>query len=109
MCASKATGYAARREPSEKLKESSTPPIIPNLGCICRGRLQGETMRVTINGRAEEIGDGASVADLLKQLKLEPIRVAVEINEDLVPRKEFPGKRIEEGDRIEVVTFVGGG
>ncbi|UCE59567.1 MAG: sulfur carrier protein ThiS [Phycisphaerales bacterium] len=66
-------------------------------------------MRVTLNGKPDEIDEGATVADLLARLKLEPIRVAVEINEDIVPRKTFSNKRIQDGDRIEVVTFVGGG
>jgi len=49
------------------------------------------------------------VADLLSQLDLEPVRVAVEINEDIVPRKRFGETAIRDGDRIEIVTFVGGG
>jgi sulfur carrier protein len=43
------------------------------------------------------------------QLKLEPIRVAVEINENLIPRKTFAKTVLREGDRVEVVTLVGGG
>jgi len=46
---------------------------------------------------------------LLVQLKLEPIRVAVEINEDLIPRRTFAKTVLRDGDRIEVVTLVGGG
>ena len=49
------------------------------------------------------------MADLLSQLELEPVRVAVEINEDIVPRKRFGETPIHDGDRIEIVTFVGGG
>ena len=49
------------------------------------------------------------MADLLSQLDLEPVRVAVEINEDIVPRKRFGETPIRDGDRIEIVTFVGGG
>lgn len=41
--------------------------------------------------------------------KLEPIRVAVEVNEDVVPRRAFSAHRLHEGDRVEIVTFVGGG
>jgi sulfur carrier protein len=69
----------------------------------------GGVMRVILNGNPDQLDDGATVADLLARLELEPIRVAVEINEDIVPRKTFPDKRIQDGDRIEVVTFVGGG
>ena len=66
-------------------------------------------MPVTINGIAETLDGEMSVADLLAQRKLEPVRVAVEINEDVVPRKTFRETLIRHGDRIEMVTFVGGG
>jgi len=66
-------------------------------------------MRITVNGKIETIEDADTVADLLARLKLEPVRVAVEINEDLVPRKTFERTGLHEGDRVEIVTFVGGG
>ncbi len=66
-------------------------------------------MRVTINGKEDTVDRGATVADLLTRLDLAPVRVAVEINEDLVPRKTFDQAPLHEGDRIEIVTFVGGG
>lgn len=66
-------------------------------------------MKVTINGENEELDDGISVAALLARRKIEPIRVAVEINEDVVPRKAFGETMIQDGDQIEIVTFVGGG
>ncbi len=66
-------------------------------------------MEITVNGDSATIEPGASVADLLAQRELEPIRVAVEVNEDLVPRKTFSQAMIREGDRVEIVTFVGGG
>ncbi len=66
-------------------------------------------MNITLNGQDETIGDGLTVADFLATRDLQPIRVAVEINEVLVPRKTFAGTEIQQGDRIEVVTFVGGG
>jgi len=66
-------------------------------------------MQVTINSKMEALDGEMSVADLLARRKIEPIRVAVEINEDLVPRKTFAERMIRDGDRIEIVTFVGGG
>jgi len=66
-------------------------------------------MQVTINGKNDMISAGATVADLLTRLDLAPVRVAVEINEDLVPRKTFDKAPLHEGDRVEIVTFVGGG
>ena len=75
---------------------------------MCRpGRQQ--TMQVTINSKVEALDGEMSVADLLARRKIEPIRVAVEINEDLVPRTTFAERMIRDGDRIEIVTFVGGG
>ncbi len=66
-------------------------------------------MRVTLNGKPTTLADGATVRNLLDDLELAPVRVAVEINEDLVPRRTFDQAVIREGDTIEIVTFVGGG
>jgi len=66
-------------------------------------------MRITINGKEETTDNGTSVAALLGRLELAPVRVAVEINEDLVPRRTFEERIVRDGDRIEIVTFVGGG
>lgn len=66
-------------------------------------------MQVTINGKDEQLASGLTVADLLRQIEVEPVRVAIEINKDLVPRSTFDQTFINEGDQIEIVTFVGGG
>jgi len=66
-------------------------------------------MQVTVNGKPESLDDATTVAQLLRRLKLDPIRVAVEINEDLVTRQAFADTTIRPGDRVEIVTFVGGG
>ena len=66
-------------------------------------------MRVILNGQKEIVPDGITVSDLLDQRKVQPIRVAVEINEDIVRRRRFDETVIHEGDRIEIATFVGGG
>ncbi|RME41326.1 MAG: sulfur carrier protein ThiS [Planctomycetota bacterium] len=66
-------------------------------------------MQVTINGKPQEVEDDLSVADLLAVRNLEPVRVAVEINEELVPRRRFAETPVRPGDRIEIVTLVGGG
>lgn len=64
---------------------------------------------VKVNGDDCEVPAGASVADLLRQLGLEPGRVAVERNRSVVPRASHGETRLEPGDALEVVTFVGGG
>ena len=66
-------------------------------------------MQVTINGQAETLDEAISVSGLLALRKLEPVRVAVEINEGVVRRRTFAETMIRDGDRIEIVTFVGGG
>ncbi len=66
-------------------------------------------MQVTINGEREAFEQEMSVADLLADRRIESRRVAVEINEDIVPRKTYADRLVRDGDRIEIVTFVGGG
>jgi len=66
-------------------------------------------MRVTINGNPTTLEAPQNINELLQSLDLAPIRVAVEINESIVSRKRFGETALRDGDRIEIVTFVGGG
>ena len=66
-------------------------------------------MQFTLNGQPETLDSATTLGQLLSRLKLEPIRVAVEINEDLIPRRSFAQTPIRDGDRVEIVTLVGGG
>ncbi len=66
-------------------------------------------MRIQINGEPQSLDDGLTVADLLARFELAPQRVAVEINEELAPRATFAERQLAEGDRVEIVTLVGGG
>jgi thiamine biosynthesis protein ThiS len=66
-------------------------------------------MRVTVNGESRELDTAVSVAELLQTLHVPAVRVAVEINEEVVPRDTYPCRRVSAGDRIEIVHFVGGG
>lgn len=66
-------------------------------------------MQVLVNGQTRHQPDDATVADLLAELKLTGKPVAVEVNLDLVPRASHANHRLAEGDRIEIVTLVGGG
>ncbi len=66
-------------------------------------------MRVILNGQDADVLEGITVAQVLADRGLAPVRVAVEINEDLVPRRAFEQTEIRDGDRIEIVTLVGGG
>jgi len=66
-------------------------------------------MRVTVNGKAEEIGDGTTVAAYLSGRGLDPQRVAVEVNRKTVKRADFAGTVLHAQDTVEIVQFVGGG
>lgn len=66
-------------------------------------------MEITLNGKRESLEDSITVGELIARMNLAPIRVAVEVNENLVPRQSFPNTPIHGGDRVEIVTFVGGG
>jgi thiamine biosynthesis protein ThiS len=66
-------------------------------------------MKLTVNGKPVELPDGSTVSALLTHLEIEAARVAVERNQDVVPRRTFGEARLADGDHIEIVTFVGGG
>ena len=66
-------------------------------------------MKVPINGQSQDIKPGCTVGALLHELDAAPRRVAVEVNRELVTRKKFDQTALNEGDAIEIVTFVGGG
>lgn len=62
-----------------------------------------------VNGEPHEVPPGTTVAALLARLQMQPRLVAVERNRDLVPRRQHAACTLEPGDRIEIVTLVGGG
>lgn len=66
-------------------------------------------LRITVNGAPQSAPTGTTVADLLTTLGIDPARVAVERNEDVVPRRSWAQAALAEGDRVEIVAFVGGG
>ena len=66
-------------------------------------------MRIMINGEARELADGLTVAGMLQTLGIDTRKVAVERNLEIVPKSTFSSTVIEDGDRLEVVHFIGGG
>ena len=66
-------------------------------------------MEVFVNGAPREIAPGASIATLLTELNLDVRHVAVECNLELVPRAQHADHKLQPGDKLEVVTLVGGG
>jgi thiamine biosynthesis protein ThiS len=66
-------------------------------------------LRVYINGESRELSGTPSLAELITQLDLPATRIAVELNREVVRRKDWGGTMLHEDDRIEIVHFVGGG
>lgn len=69
----------------------------------------GGGIKVSVNGEAIDLPAGSTIAELLEQLRLDKARVAVEHNRRVVPRAEHAALRLNHGDHLEIVTFVGGG
>ena len=65
-------------------------------------------MQVLVNGKSTSLAGIGTVRDLLARLALQG-RVAVEINERIVPQSEFESHQVHDGDRIEIVQAIGGG
>ena len=70
-------------------------------------------MTLDINGEARTFADAKTaeftLAALIESLAMKPDRVAVELNREIVPRDRWPETPLKEGDRLEIVHFVGGG
>lgn len=67
------------------------------------------TMTITINGEPRAFAAGASVASLLAGLGIDRRKVAVERNLEIVPKSAFDNTTLTDGDRLEIVHFIGGG
>ncbi len=72
-------------------------------------RTWSETVQITVNGQNETLDESATVSDLLARFELAPLRVAIEVNEQLVRRADYGETTLRAGDRVEIVTLVGGG
>ncbi|HKE08275.1 MAG TPA: sulfur carrier protein ThiS [Candidatus Acidoferrum sp.] len=68
-----------------------------------------EAISIQVNGEQKEAPEGSSVRQLLEQLGLNPARVAVEYNLQILPKVKWEETRVASGDRFEIVQFVGGG
>jgi thiamine biosynthesis protein ThiS len=66
-------------------------------------------VKIRLNGDPFEIAGPVSISGLLAELKIDPRRVAVEHNLDIIKRARYDTTMINEGDQVEVVNFVGGG
>ena len=68
-----------------------------------------QQIALTVNGEPRRAPSGASIADLVRMLELDPAKVAVERNGAIVPRSTLAGVTLADGDTLEIVHFVGGG
>jgi len=66
-------------------------------------------MQITVNGTPTDIPNDLSMAGLIEQLDLTGRRLAVEVNQELVPRSQFDSHRLTANDRVEIIHAVGGG
>ena len=64
---------------------------------------------ITVNGKQIRLTSEMSVADYLEQNNYQIKRIAVELNEEILPKYSYSDTMLKDGDRLEVVTFVGGG
>ncbi len=64
---------------------------------------------ISINGEAQSVEPSLTVAQLVEQMNLTGKRIAIECNGDIVPRAGFAEQQLHEGDKLEIVTAVGGG
>ncbi|MDQ1911880.1 Sulfur carrier protein ThiS [compost metagenome] len=66
-------------------------------------------MQLTVNGDIREVTDVTNVLDLLKAFKLDQKILVVELNRTIIDRERYEETALKDGDRIEIVHFVGGG
>ncbi len=66
-------------------------------------------MKLHINGEARDFDGDLTLSQLVERLGMKPDRVAIELNRDIVPRDRWPSTLLQDGDRLEIVQFVGGG
>ncbi len=66
-------------------------------------------MQITVNGETRELDEGQTLTQLLTQLELTGKRIAVELNESIIPRARHDETVLRDGDKIEIIHAIGGG
>jgi sulfur carrier protein len=66
-------------------------------------------VNILVNSQPRDVATGTTIAQLLESLRLDPRALAVELNLDVIPRGRHAQCALQEGDRLEIVTLVGGG
>ena len=80
-----------------------------SLGPVSVSGFERKRLTILVNGEERVVADGLTVAGLLQTLRLKPERLAVELNRKIVRRAEWGSTSLSDGDKVEVVHFVGGG
>lgn len=70
---------------------------------------QAALVKITLNGKPNEVPAGTTAAGLLAKWKIRPELVTVEVNENILQKLEYETTEIREGDRVEFVFYMGGG
>jgi thiamine biosynthesis protein ThiS len=68
-----------------------------------------DPLQIHVNGEVRDCPSGSTVGDLLRELEITKERVAVELNLEIIDRKDFELRGLKQGDRVEILSFIGGG
>jgi thiamine biosynthesis protein ThiS len=68
-----------------------------------------DALQIQVNGQPRDCRSGSTVGDLLRELEITTERVAVELNLEILDRKDFELRNLKQGDRVEILSFIGGG
>ncbi len=66
-------------------------------------------MELMVNGKKLEVTDGATITTVLGELNINPLRVAVQLNLEIIKRERYEETMLKAGDRLEIITFMAGG
>ena len=66
-------------------------------------------MNIILNNQSDEVHDGITIRELLDQKKIHTKYIAVEINQKIIPKSKYYQYELREGDKIEIITAIGGG
>lgn len=66
-------------------------------------------VELTVNGKKLEVTDGATITALLEELQINPLRIAVQLNQRIIKRELYESVVLQAGDMLEIITFMAGG
>ena len=66
-------------------------------------------MNIFVNGETQEVSQNFTAEDLVNKLELQNTKIAMEVNQEIVPRSQYNNHAFQEGDKVEIVRAIGGG